>query len=81
MSQDRPPLEDLDPAEERLRDHLGVLLVEPPPADPSLPRAVVRTARWQRATRPPLHAVGRLAAAVVDAFTLLLGFGRRGRRS
>ena len=81
MSADPPP-DDLTPAERRVSEYLSALRVEAADAGRALPGAVVRTARWQRAVRTPLHAAGMLAVAVADGVRLVLGLrgpGEEGR--
>lgn len=71
----------LTPAEERVREHLAVLREgEDAPAAPGLAPRVLRAARWQRAVRAPLQAVGQLGAAAFDGVRLVTG-ARRARRS
>ncbi|MDQ6776378.1 MAG: hypothetical protein M3071_09215 [Actinomycetota bacterium] len=54
------------PAEVRLSEHLMLLRSDPPRSDRALVVVVLRAARWQRAAREPLLALGRLAAAVFN---------------
>lgn len=70
--------EELSPAEMRLSQHLVVLNDNPPRPAPVLTEIILRAARWQRAVRLPLSAIGALAATVGDGLRLLLG-PRRGR--
>ena len=77
MNPQEPDEGPLSPAEMRLRGYLAALGGDAPAADPRLPRAIVRTARWQRAVRVPLRTAGLLAAAVVDGVGLVLGVPRR----
>jgi uncharacterized membrane protein len=72
MSADPPP-DDLTPAERRVREYLSALRLDEVAGPTSLSGAVVRTARWQRAVRTPLHAAGMLAAALADGVRLVLG--------
>ncbi len=65
--------EELSPAERRLSQHLVVLNDDPPRPAPVLTEIILRTARWQRAVRVPLSAIGQLAATVGDGLRLLLG--------
>ncbi len=72
------PPDSASPAERKLEEHLELVRRDRPEGGTQLTRRVVRTARWQRAARTPLQAVGRIAAALVDGLALALG-GRRGR--
>lgn len=67
------PPEALSPAERRLREHLELLRTDLPTPPAPMVAKIVRAARWQRAVRQPLTAIGALAAAVGDGFRLLLG--------
>lgn len=80
MSTPAGPEEGLSPAERRLVEHLEIVKASPPREDRSLVRRVLLAARWQRALREPLKAIGALAAAVVDGLSGLLGARRRDRR-
>lgn len=64
--------DELTPAERRLHEHLAVLRDDAPQAPPTMVRRVVRSARWQRAIRRPLLAIGALSATVGHALRLLL---------
>lgn len=64
------------PAEARLLDVLAPLRDEPPPSDPPLAPAVARALRWQVGVRSAVRAGGMLAAAAVDAVSLLVGAGK-----
>jgi hypothetical protein len=75
---DEPP-EVLSPAERRLHEHMELLRTEPPAPPAPLVARIVHAARWQRAIRRPLLAIGALAGAVADGVRLL--FGPRTRRS
>ena len=77
MSADPPP-DDLTPAERRVREYLQGLRLDGGAVPASLAGSVVRTARWQRAVRTPLHAAGVLAAAVADGVRLVLGVSVEG---
>ncbi len=74
------PPEELTPAQERLREHLGVLRGNAPKPDPSLIERVGRAARWQRVVRTPLRAAGMLAAALGEGIVVLLRGRARGPR-
>ncbi len=78
MSPAEPDSEELSPAEVRLGQHLVVLNDDPPRPAPVLTEIILRAARWQRAVRVPLSAIGQLAATVGDGLRLLLG-PRKGR--
>lgn len=69
----------LSPAERRLDEHLDMLRSDTPVPPAPLVARIVHAARWQRAIRRPLVAVGALAGAVADGVRLLLG--SRTRRS
>ena len=69
---DQPP-EVLSPAERRLEEHLRLLHVDLPAPPASMAEKIVRAARWQRAARRPLLAIGALAATLGDGIRLLLG--------
>lgn len=58
-----------DPVERRLAALLGELRGAPEPDD-ELVAQVMRAARWQRAVRGAILAVGELAATIVDALEL-----------
>jgi hypothetical protein len=75
---DEPP-EPLSPAERRLDEHMELLRTDAPAPPAPLVARIVHAARWQRAIRRPLVAVGALAGAVLDGVRLLLG--SRTRRS
>jgi hypothetical protein len=60
------------PAEVRLSEHLTLLRNDPPRSDRSLVVSVLRAARWQRAARGPLLALGRLATALANGIRALL---------
>ena len=82
MSDERPPAEPLNRAEERLLSLLFLLRAARPRSGETLTGRVMRTARWQRRVRGPLRATGSLAAAIGDALGSLLrvvGGGPRGR--
>jgi hypothetical protein len=64
------------PAEERLLTHLDELRRHPPEPAGDLASIVVRSARWQRAVRPYLLAVGALAMSVAEATRVAVGAGR-----
>jgi hypothetical protein len=67
------------PAERRLDEHMELLRTDAPVPPAPLVAQIVHAARWQRAIRRPLVAVGALAGAVADGVRLL--FGVRTRRS
>ena len=69
----------LSPAERRLGEHLQLLRTDPPAPPAPLVARILRVARWQRAVRGPLVAVGALAGAVLDGLRSLLA--SRARRS
>lgn len=71
------PPDDLSPAERKLAEHLQVIRDAPVEPSRALAPRVVRTARWQRAVRRPLQAVGRLAAAVADGLAIAVGLRSR----
>lgn len=73
MTPDEHDAEKLSPAEVRLSQHLVVLNDDPPRPAPVLTEIILRAARWQRAVRVPLGAIGALAATVGDGLRLLLG--------
>lgn len=73
------PSDVLSPAERRLDEHLEMLRSDAPVPPAPLVARIVHAARWQRAIRRPLVAVGTLAGAVADGVRLLLG--SRTRRS
>lgn len=60
------------PAEVRLSEHLTLLRNDPPRSDRALVVSVLRAARWQRAARGPLLALGRLATALASGIRALL---------
>jgi hypothetical protein len=60
------------PAEVRLSEHLTLLRNDPPRSDRALVVSVLRAARWQRAARGPLLALGRLATALANGIRALL---------
>lgn len=64
--------DDLTPAEQRLHQHLAVLREDAPPAPTTIVKRVIRSARWQRAIRRPLQAIGALSATVGRGLRLLL---------
>jgi len=72
-----PPEEPLTPAQERVQEHLGVLREDPPQPGRELVPSTVSRARWQRALRTPLQALGHLLSAMVDGVSLIAGSGRR----
>ncbi|CAA9532235.1 MAG: hypothetical protein AVDCRST_MAG30-3877 [uncultured Solirubrobacteraceae bacterium] len=67
------------PAEARLLDVLAPLRDAPPPSDPPLAPVVARALRWQVGVRSAVRAGGMLAAAAVDAVSLLMGTGKERR--
>ncbi len=73
MNGPQEPPEAMTPAERGLHGHLELLRVDAPPAPSSMVAKIVRAARWQRAVRRPLLAMGALAAAVIDGVRLLFG--------
>ena len=64
------------PAEERLLTHLNDLRRNPPAPGAELASIIVRTARWQRAARPYLLAVGALAMSVAEGIRVDVGARR-----
>ncbi len=68
------------PGERRLLGYLEELREDPPASDTTIVRRVNRGARWQRAVRDPLKAVGQLAGALADGVLSLLGSKRRSDR-
>ena len=68
--------EDAGAAERQLLAHLAVLREDAPRPSRELVLRVVRAARWQRALRGPLVAVGTLAAALTTGVAALLGIRR-----
>ena len=60
------------PAEVRLSEHLTLLRNDPPRSDRALVVSVLRAARWQRAARGTLLALGRLATALANGIRALL---------
>jgi len=62
----------LTPAEQRLYEHLAVLREDAPRAPATIVKRVARSARWQRAIRRPLQAIGALSATVGHALAVLL---------
>ena len=66
--------------EARLGDYLAELNEDPPEPDPHLSGRVARRARWQRAARGPLEAIGLLFAALADGLSAFLGADRGSRR-
>lgn len=70
--------EHASPAEERLGEHLALLRNSPPRYEPALVPSVLRAARWQRAVRGPLIALGRLTIALTSSIRGL--FPDRGPR-
>jgi hypothetical protein len=67
----QPHPDELTPAEQRLREHLKLLRDDAPQAPRAVVSRVVRSARWQRAIRQPLLAIGALAGAIGHALRLL----------
>jgi hypothetical protein len=64
------------PAEERLLTHLDELRRHSPEPAGELASIVVRSARWQRAARPYLLAVGALAMSVAEGTRVGVGAHR-----
>ncbi len=79
MTGPEEPPDVLSPAERQLDEHLEMLRSDAPVPPAPLVARIVHAARWQRAIRRPLVAVGALAGAVADGVRLLLG--SRTRRS
>ena len=75
--EERP--DELSPAERRLGEHMELLRTEPPVPPAPLVARIMHAARWQRAVRRPLVAIGALAGALIDGLRLL--FRPRSRRS
>jgi hypothetical protein len=67
-----PDPDELTPAEQRLHEHLELLRQDAPQAPASIVSSVIHSARWQRAIRQPLLAIGTLAGAVGHALRLLV---------
>lgn len=65
------------PAERRLEEHLALLRMDPPQPSVALVPRIVHTARWQRAVRRPLLAMGALVGALFDGLRLVFGQGPR----
>jgi hypothetical protein len=63
-------------AEERQQTHLDDLRRHPPEPARELASRVVRTARWQRAARPYLSAVGALAMSMAEVTRVAVGARR-----
>jgi hypothetical protein len=78
---EHPPEEGLTAVEARLLGLLLLLRGEELRADPGLARRVVNSARWQRAAREALAAVGGLAATVFEGLATLAGLSRRRGRN
>lgn len=76
-----PPEEGLTPAETRVLGLLLILRGAELRSDPALARRVVSSARWQRAVREALVAVGGLAASMFGGLATLTGFSRRRGRN
>ncbi len=64
--------DELTAAERGLHDHLQLLRQDAPRASAAMVSRVVRSARWQRAIRGPLLAIGALTATVGEALRLLI---------
>ena len=64
------------PAEARLLTHLDDLRRHPPEPAGELASIVMRSARWQRAARPYLLAVGALALSVAEGARVAAGTRR-----
>ncbi len=77
MSVGGPPEEPISPAHERVQGYLGLLREEPPQPGRELVPATVRRARWQRALRTPLRALGNLLSAMAGGVALIAGSRRR----
>jgi hypothetical protein len=73
---DNPDGDAATPAEERLLTHLDDLRRHPPEPAGELASMVVRRARWQRAARPYLLAVGALAMSVAEGTRVAAGVRR-----
>ncbi len=72
MTDDFADPDELTAAERGLRDHLQLLRQDAPRASTAIVSRVVRSARWQRAIRRPLLAIGALTATVGEALRLLI---------
>lgn len=64
------------PAERELEKYLESLREDDLQPDPNLLPHIVRRARWQRAIRAPLRAVGSIVGALTDGVAVLLGSSR-----
>jgi len=72
-----PDRDEASPATRKLDDYLESLRTDRPSPDPALVPSVVSKARWQRAVRAPLHAVGMLVSALAGGLAILLGSEER----
>ncbi|MDQ6746243.1 MAG: hypothetical protein M3Z27_09565 [Actinomycetota bacterium] len=72
MNGSRDDREETTAAEQRLGEHLQLLRTDAPQAPALIVGRVIRSARWQRAVRRPLLAIGGLTATVGHALRLLL---------
>lgn len=74
-----PERDEASPAARALDGYLESLRTDRPTPAPNLVPSVVRKARWQRAVRAPLHAVGALVSALADGLAIMLGSGQSRR--
>jgi hypothetical protein len=72
VSAPEDPADELTPAERRLNEHLDVLREDAPRAPVQIVPRVIRSARWQRAVRRPLAAIGALVASIGTGLRLLI---------
>ncbi len=77
MSDHAAPDDEPTVAERALATHMELLRASPPSPGPGIVARIVHTARWQRALRRPVLALGAVAAAALDAIRIL--FSPRGR--
>ena len=68
-----PEPDERSPAIRQLEQYLESLRDEHPTPAPDLVPHIVRRARWQRAVRVPLRAVGSLVGALADGLAVLVG--------
>ncbi|MBA2475835.1 MAG: hypothetical protein H0V40_07775 [Actinobacteria bacterium] len=79
MKPDEPDEPDDRASDQRLQSLLGLLQSEREEGDPQGVRSVMRGVRWQRSVRELLHAIGGLAAGVVEGVALAVGVRLGGR--
>ena len=75
-----PEPDEANRASRKLGTYLESLRADQPRPDAGLVPGVVRKARWQRAVRAPLRAVGTLVGALADGLVVILGAGERRHR-